>query len=218
LLGRLSTAVKAFYDDLALLGARDRVLTMSFSEFGRRVQSNASAGTDHGTAAPMLVVGTQVNPGIIGKNPDLKSLDSGGNLAMQHDFRQVYASVLAQWFGVQGAELQTSMLRDFTQVPIIKQSSTSVGDDAIGSSALSLALAPNPVSSSARLSFELPEPADVVVRLLDLDGRTCRELLNTRSDAGSQSISFHRESLPTGTYFLDVRAGRRHAVVKMMVE
>jgi uncharacterized protein (DUF1501 family) len=218
LLGRLSTAVKAFYDDLALLGARDRVLTMSFSEFGRRVQSNASAGTDHGTAAPMLVVGTQVNPGIIGKNPDLKSLDSGGNLAMQHDFRQVYASVLAQWFGVQGAELQTSMLRDFTQVPIIKQSSTSVGDDAIGSSALSLALAPNPVSSAARLSFELPEPADVVVRLLDLDGRTCRELLNTRSDAGSQSISFHRESLPTGTYFLDVRAGRRHAVVKMMVE
>ncbi|MFM8179568.1 MAG: DUF1501 domain-containing protein [Candidatus Kapaibacterium sp.] len=219
LLGRLSSGVKAFYDDLALLGAQDRVLTMSFSEFGRRVQSNASAGTDHGTAAPMLVVGTKVNPVIIGKNPDLTTLDNGGNLLLQHDFRQVYASVLTQWFGVTGAELQTSMLKDFTQVPIIKQSSTSVEQlDYSSSGALAVQLAPNPVSAAAHVGFELPEPADVSLRIRDLDGRICRELLNARSEAGPQSVSFHRESLPAGTYFVDLRAGRRHAVVKMVVQ
>ncbi|MFN5865627.1 MAG: DUF1501 domain-containing protein [Candidatus Kapaibacterium sp.] len=215
LLGRLSTAIKAFYDDLALLGARDRVLTMSFSEFGRRVQSNASSGTDHGTAAPMLVVGTQVNPVIIGNNPNLSSLDSGGNLTMQHDFRQVYASVLAQWFGVSGAELQTTMLRDFTQVPIIKQSSTSVESDVPFSFACSVS--PHPVVNAARLQFTLPQSADLTIRILDLDGRVCREVANTWYDAGVQSIELSRESLPAGTYFIELRALQHRNVCTMIV-
>ena len=163
----------------------------------------------------MIVVGTEVQPGIIGTNPSLTALDSSGNLAMQHDFRQVYTSVLAQWFGVSGTELQTSMLRDFTQLPIIKQSASSVDTEAPRSFACSLA--PNPVESTARLQFVLPQSADVAIRIRDLDGRVCREVVNTRFDAGSQSVEIPRESLPAGTYFIELRALNHRNVCTMVV-
>jgi uncharacterized protein (DUF1501 family) len=100
LLKYVSQGVSTFFTDLKNLGADQRVLAMTFSEFGRRVQSNASAGTDHGTAAPMFVFGNDVNPIVHGANPSLTDLDKGGNLKMNYDFRQIYTSVLAQWFGV----------------------------------------------------------------------------------------------------------------------
>ena len=86
----------AFNDDLKAQGNQERVLTMVFSEFGRRVQQNASQGTDHGTAAPMFLMGTMVRPGIIGTHPSLTDLDAG-DLKFGIDFRSVYASVLEEW-------------------------------------------------------------------------------------------------------------------------
>ena len=83
----------AFQDDLRLLGAEDRVVGMTFSEFGRRVNSNASLGTDHGTAAPMFVIGGNNKGKVIGNNPNLSNLDNG-DLKHEIDFRSVYASIL----------------------------------------------------------------------------------------------------------------------------
>ncbi len=71
---------------------------MCFSEFGRRVEENASQGTDHGAAAPMFVAGERVRAGLIGKHPSLDDLDQG-DLKHHIDFRQVYAAVLEQWLG-----------------------------------------------------------------------------------------------------------------------
>ena len=68
-------------------------MTVTFSEFGRRAASNASFGTDHGNAAPMFVFGKRVQPGVVGKNPDLNQLDKG-NLRQQYDYRQVFATLL----------------------------------------------------------------------------------------------------------------------------
>ncbi len=98
LLNNLSTAVKDFYEDLSF-GEWDRdVLSMTYSEFGRRVQQNASQGTDHGTAAPMMLFGPGLNgSGIVGTNPDLNDLDTTGNLKHTTDFREVYTSVLEKW-------------------------------------------------------------------------------------------------------------------------
>lgn len=98
LLNKISTAVRAFYDDLTQLKVHDRVLSMTFSEFGRRVNSNASIGTDHGTSAPLFVFGTSVNPTIHGVNPSLTDL-TNQNLKMQFDYRQVYGSIVAQCTG-----------------------------------------------------------------------------------------------------------------------
>jgi uncharacterized protein (DUF1501 family) len=80
------------------MGASDRVLTVVFSEFGRRVHENASAGTDHGTASEMFIVGKPVKGGLYGEYPSLTNLDQG-DLKFTTDFRSVYATVLDRWLG-----------------------------------------------------------------------------------------------------------------------
>jgi uncharacterized protein (DUF1501 family) len=99
LLAEVSSAITAFYKDLAARGHKDRLLVMTFSEFGRRAKENGSKGTDHGSAAPMLLVGGKVKPGPVGEHPSLTKLEFG-NLAHAIDFRQVYGSILDQWLGV----------------------------------------------------------------------------------------------------------------------
>lgn len=96
LLGQFAEAVRAFYADLKAQGNDGRVLTMSFSEFGRRVGQNGSGGTDHGTAAPMMLAGPMVRAGVIGDHPSLTDLDQG-DLKHTLDFRSVYAGVLDGW-------------------------------------------------------------------------------------------------------------------------
>jgi uncharacterized protein (DUF1501 family) len=119
LLGKLAAAVYAFQDDLQIQGADHRVIAMTFSEFGRRVASNSSLGTDHGTAIPMFLFGSSVRAGVVGANPSLTDLTSG-NLKMQFDFRAVYAAVLNQWFGAGQSELDAVLLKSFQPLDLIR--------------------------------------------------------------------------------------------------
>jgi uncharacterized protein (DUF1501 family) len=98
LLEELSGALKAFVDDLTSAKLAERVLVLCFSEFGRRVQENGS-GTDHGTAGPVFLAGSQVKAGLIGEAPKLLDLQDG-DLKMSVDFRRVYATVLESWLGL----------------------------------------------------------------------------------------------------------------------
>jgi len=98
LLGDFANSIAAFYQDLNAHGNDKRVLTMTFSEFGRRVPENASRGTDHGEAAPVFMIGGGVKGGLYGQHPNLGQLNAG-NLAFTTDFRQVYATVLERWLG-----------------------------------------------------------------------------------------------------------------------
>jgi uncharacterized protein (DUF1501 family) len=99
LLTQLSGAIAAFYRDLAARGHKDRVCVMTFSEFGRRGYENGSKGTDHGSGAPMLLVGGRVKAGVQGEHPSLTKMEEG-NLTHSTDFRRVYAAVLKDWLGV----------------------------------------------------------------------------------------------------------------------
>ncbi len=96
LLNQLGLALKSFYADLKSQGNDGRVMTMSFSEFGRRVGQNASGGTDHGTAAPLFLAGPMVRKGVVGEHPSLKDLDEG-DLKYKVDFRSVYSGILEGW-------------------------------------------------------------------------------------------------------------------------
>ena len=98
LLADFGNAIAAFYSDLAAHGNDRRVMTMTFSEFGRRVAENASRGTDHGEAAPVFLIGGGVKGGLYGSHPDLTRLNMG-NLAFGTDFRSVYATVIERWLG-----------------------------------------------------------------------------------------------------------------------
>jgi uncharacterized protein (DUF1501 family) len=99
LLSELCGALEAFLDDLAISGLLDRVLVLAFSEFGRRVAENSSAGTDHGTSGPVFLAGSRIRPGLAGSYPSLTDL-ADGDLKMAVDFRRVYATVLEGWLGL----------------------------------------------------------------------------------------------------------------------
>jgi uncharacterized protein (DUF1501 family) len=98
-LSKVSGALAAFQADIEARGLGDRVLTLVWSEFGRRPQQNESGGTDHGAGGLAWVQGTRVRSGVLSDYPDLTRLDSEDNLAVTMDFRRVYASLIEQWLG-----------------------------------------------------------------------------------------------------------------------
>ncbi|MCX7930288.1 MAG: DUF1501 domain-containing protein [Chlorobi bacterium] len=220
LLGRLSDAVVAFFDDLRQLGVADRVVAMTFSEFGRRVASNASYGTDHGTAAPMFVFGTHVVPGIRGTNPSLTELDRNGNLLMQYDFRQVYSSILAQWYGADDATLRQVMLKDFQTIPIIRSSTTTSVEESPTATGSPLTISPNPAAAgqTLRLAFTIPAPGDVVVEFHDGIGRSAAQFSLGTMDAGTHQISIPVPSVAKGTLVCSLRAGNTIMHSRVIVE
>lgn len=117
LLTDLGGAVKAFVDDLKAQGNLQRVMVLTFSEFGRRVAENASQGTDHGAAAPMFIIGHKVKAGLLGKYPSLAPSDlSRGDLQFTVDFRNVYAGVLEHWLKTRS---ETVLGRKFEPLALI---------------------------------------------------------------------------------------------------
>ncbi|NJC26219.1 DUF1501 domain-containing protein [Neolewinella antarctica] len=119
LLGQLSDGIAAFQTDLEEQGIADRVLGMTFSEFGRRIRSNGSNGTDHGTAAPMFLFGNCVSGTVLGDNPTIDTqIDQNEGVPMQYDFRDVYGSVLTDWFGVREADVRTLLYPGFVYLPV----------------------------------------------------------------------------------------------------
>jgi uncharacterized protein (DUF1501 family) len=115
LMTELNDSLSAFVADLKEQGNFDRVLLMTFSEFGRRVAENANGGTDHGAAAPMFVLGGAVKPDLFGKCPSLTDLDHG-DLKFNTDFRCVYGTILDRWLK---APSQLVLGRKFSSLPII---------------------------------------------------------------------------------------------------
>src|SRR5690606_26384673 len=93
LMYHISTAMNAFQEDLKKRGLEDRVLTITTSEFGRRIYSNGSYGTDHGTGAPLFIFGKGVRGGVVGKVPDL----TRPNVEMQYDYRVIYGNIVRDW-------------------------------------------------------------------------------------------------------------------------
>jgi uncharacterized protein (DUF1501 family) len=117
LLKQLSEGFVAMRSALVELNRWNNTLVMTYAEFGRRPRENQSNGTDHGTVAPHFVMGGKVNGGLYGLAPVLARLDGNGNLPVGVDFRQLYASVLGQWWGVDA----TGVLgQKFEPLPILR--------------------------------------------------------------------------------------------------
>jgi uncharacterized protein (DUF1501 family) len=115
LLTQFSDAIAAFYADLSAHGNDRRVLTLTFSEFGRRIEENGSRGTDHGEASPLFLIGGGVRGGLYGTMPDLGATNMG-NVRFSVDFRSVYATVLERWLGRAAG---TILNGDFAKLPVL---------------------------------------------------------------------------------------------------
>lgn len=122
LLQDVSQSISAFMDDLQALGIADRVLGMTFSEFGRTIRANSSNGTDHGAASPLFLFGNCVQGGVLGESP---VIDPDGDFSgyagtdMQYDFRDIYGSILVDWFDVPSATVESYFSHSFTYLPIV---------------------------------------------------------------------------------------------------
>ncbi len=203
LLKNLSEAVSVFFDDLRQLNARDRVAAMTFSEFGRRIKSNASGGTDHGTTAPVFVFGTGVNPGIIGTSPVLPaSAGVNDNLPLQTDFRSIYAAVLADWFGLDAATTNSLLLKPFPISPVFRKSASvkQTENATTGNEALSMPY-PNPARETVTVNLDLAG-GYTNLSLFDVSGRIVREVVSGSMPRGTHQVTLERDGLPSGNYFL----------------
>ncbi|MBU3678482.1 MAG: DUF1501 domain-containing protein [Candidatus Kapabacteria bacterium] len=206
LLRELSDAVQAFMQEMKNRGQDQRVAGMTFSEFGRRVYENGSVGTDHGTAAPLFAFGAQVNGGkVYGANPDLVNLDPIGDMLMQYDYRDVYSSVLLQWFGVAASAAQQLLYRDFSsRAPgLFRSKPTSVDDTASREAFISVG--PNPATDFVVVRVNVDQHADAHLVLTDLRGGP---KATTPVDSWTGVGRLDLQGLPSGTYILSLHVGR----------
>ncbi len=213
LLKTVADAVAAFTNDLAVQNLAERVTVMTFSEFGRRVNQNGITGTDHGTAAPLFVVGKTVRGGIVGTAPNLNDLDSNGDLKFKNDFRQVYASVLRDHLGVDAATSESILGRSFETLPIFGEApvlSVTEGQFALGQNT------PNPFADATEIQFTLNRAQTVRLSVHDLQGRTVSVLREGRFDAGNYAVSLSGSGMPAGYYLYSLQTDDGRAVKRMI--
>ena len=221
LLQKVSSAISAFQDELKLHTLEDRVVGMTFSEFGRRIKSNDSGGTDHGAAAPMFVFGTQVIAGVQGKNPKLPDNATGeDNLNMEFDFRSMYASVLKEWLGATDADITNALLRQFSTLPIIKPQSGVEIPKPVNATEL-LQNYPNPsggfgAPKSTQITFRTMGGA-ASLRVFDINGQLVNTLLDEQVAPGERTVSFNTSNLSSGSYLYRLEANGTSLTKTMVV-
>jgi uncharacterized protein (DUF1501 family) len=220
LLYHISATMKAFQEDLQFRNVEHRVLTVTTTEFGRRVYSNFSFGSDHGEAAPMFLFGNQVKPGFLGNNALFKI--TNGNLGMQHDYRKVYASILEKWMGMDKTTVDTKVfLSDFEgktedALPIINDNLTGI-DDFKNERFFLRNCFPNPASDFTTIAFKINAPGKIRLKIVDTQGKVLKDILNEDKDTGDYEVKVDVSDLKSGTYLYQFESSYLKAVKKLIV-
>lgn len=220
LMKNISTAISAFQTDIELMGLEDRVLGMTFSEFGRRIKSNASLGTDHGAAAPVIMFGKHIKSGILGTSPDIPpDIQVVNNIPFQYDFRSVYASILEQWFCVDGPLLQKVLLKDYQALPLIQGGPCGLPEDINTTNndadKLILKMSPMPYGVSATIQFSTAG-GNTVVQQIDSLGQVIKVFTNKDYAAGTYQIDVYNDGLLPGVYFLRLQNKSLQKVITVL--
>ncbi|MCB9252562.1 MAG: DUF1501 domain-containing protein [Flavobacteriales bacterium] len=211
----VSVGISAFMDDCHKLGISDKVAGLVYSEFGRRIASNASLGTDHGAGGPCMVFGTQVNNTILGTNPSIPStVNAADNVPMQNDFRAIYSSILQQWFGLTKAEAAGVLLATYNTLPIFK--TTGSVEKLNDSDLMVLENYPNPFHSTTSIRFKT-NGGYTQLKVYDAIGNEVKTLVDKNLGAGSHTVSFDASSFPSGNYYYHLINGNKH-LNKVMVK
>lgn len=206
LMTNLSTSIKAFLDDLDADDLGDKVLGMTFSEFGRTAFENGSFGTDHGTGGPILLFGSsELGSGFVGTPPDLYNLDQYGDPLYDVDFRSVYASVLGGWLGIEDRVLD-HILDDQKLIDgLVPPADIPTG---MNRDTVLLGYKPSKNGDTTDINYSLSQGGITQLNLLHLDGRIYRRLINEFKDRGSYTyiLDNQKEIVSPGTYLLEVRS------------
>lgn len=201
LLSRVSTAIAAFQNDLSLLGLENRVAGMTFSEFGRQVASNASDGTDHGDAAPLFLFGACISSGIVGPNPVISNtiVDQVG-VPMQIDFRDVYASILRDWFEADTTAIQGMFEQTINFISVLDSCNLGLEEHSAENDVL---IFPNPCVDQTTLKFKCVGEK-VTVRVYDSSGTLISEVCSKEFQPGEHLVPIDMNGTPSGNYIITV--------------
>ena len=201
LLKQLSEAIGAFMADCKFLGVNQRVMGMTFSEFGRRIKSNGSFGTDHGAAQPVFIFGDSAASGVLGNTPALSGAAADSNVTMQYDFRSVYSTILRDWFCVSATDVTTMLYKDYQYLPFIKNTACGNNYDDLNNAGDSLlTVLPNPFTDSTRLRFKTAG-GRTLVQVFDAAGRMVRIAVDSDYTAGTYEVSVNMAPLAAGVYY-----------------
>ncbi len=212
LLKRISDAVRAFQHDLELLGLEQRVAGLTFSEFGRQIASNGSFGTDHGDAAPVLLFGSCISNGIIGANPQIPDqINNQAGLDMTIDFRDIYASILKDWFEVDLQVIQGLFEQNITYYDILQGCTTAVNENAIAQFEKSIVF-PNPSLGKHQLKF-ISTNEFIEIYLFDQSGRMLQKSFEGHLNAGQQILTFDLGYLQSGRYHYLLKSASKQELV-----
>lgn len=198
LLKRLSDAVEAFQDDLQLLGLENRVAGMTFSEFGRQIASNASLGTDHGDAAPLFLFGACLDIGIMGSNPVIgDTIVNQAGVPMQYDFRDIYASILKDWFGIASGDVQSLFEHSVTFHNLLGACNVGLEEEELTKD--TALIYPNPVYDNSTVRFTA-ENERAKIDVLDINGKVVANIFDGNLVQGRHDIYMEIKDLPAGQY------------------
>ena len=206
LLQQLDEAIYAFIKDMSAQGLLNKVLIVTTSEFGRRVRENGSVGTDHGTASPVLFYGSALRGNIIGSQPNLANLDRTGNIEVQHDYREVYSTIMRDWFGLSDSIVKNVLKKDYQSLSFLHEPLSLKNTSNTPSSFKLHPAYPNPFNPTAMIQFELPKASQVKIKIFSLNGR---QVLS--KNLGSKTSGFHEfqispDGWAAGTYLIKVEA------------
>ena len=220
LMAELSDAIAAFQDDLELLGLEERVLGMTFSEFGRQIKANDGLGTDHGTAAPLFLFGSCVSGGVLGENPEIRAdLEPQEGVAMQFDYRSVYASVLSQWFGADASDVAELLFGEFDQLPLVEDCSVTSGIEIetpndVNNAPFTISVFPNPVAGPGQVELQ-SNGERVRLNMYDQTGREVWRVEEQKYGTGKHLVPMNIGHLPRGTYYLRAITEKWQETVKV---
>lgn len=212
LMTRLTKTISNFYADLKAQNLDSKVLTMTISEFGRRAKENASNGTDHGAASTMLLFGEGLNgSGFVGEHPDLFDLNGTGNLKNTTDFREVYASILENWFCIDSLTVDQTLRNSFNRTNIGLHCSSN-GPDGVFVNGLKHYPMYN--GNTVFVGFELMNAMHVKVELINILGQNLGIVHNERHVSGKYRIPLnpHGKRYTPGQYIYRIIAnGKAHS-------
>jgi uncharacterized protein (DUF1501 family) len=217
LLTNLANAVAAFQDDLQKQGLEERVLGMTFSEFGRQIKSNDSFGTDHGTGAPLFLFGSCVAGGVIGSNPEIgQDIEPQAGVEMQFDYRSVYATILKDWFGAPEQQVQDLLFGDFDALPIIEGCiPTSTEGPGFEDKPYEMNVYPNPTSGDGTIDFH-STGGRVQIAIYDQMGRQIGVIVDRDYSKGRHNVPFSTYNLPNGSYIIRLRGDGTQEVSRLV--
>ena len=215
LLRSLSQSIKAFMDDLRNKGMADKVIGVTFSEFGRTILSNGSLGTDHGTAAPMFLFGDSIRGGVSGSNPVLDSgMTYADNLPYEFDFKNIYSSIFEEWFCTDKTTINDIMGKEFDALGLIENSPCATvfnREEYLKTRNEWVYLVQNPIQDQIMIKSDRKERI-ARIKIVDLSGRT----LANRTLMGQQQFQTSAAGLSAGIYFLEITQGGQVKTLRMI--